>query len=141
MGIGYNNIMDAETEIQQTLKQNIPQAPQHVMAAPVVGDAQEVPIEYGLDEITLYKLQQHFGETYKEGDITGNKQMSYIYDAVSEQLGTKDYPVVVAKINDLKRMLGLNHTSNPRFKLYQWLKLDQKRSRIEMEMSNVQEAL
>lgn len=130
-----------ETQIADNLKQNIPQAPQHLMAYPEVSDPQEVPVNVGMDETTLYKLQQHFGETYREGDITGNQQMTYIYDAVAEQLGTKDYPVVVAKINELKRMLGLNHTDNPRYKLYQWLKLDQKRSRIEMEMSNVKEAL
>jgi len=122
-----------EQKIQATLKQNIPQAPQHQMAAPVVSDPNIVPVEYSLDELTQYKLQQHFGETYREGDTKGNDQISYIFNAVAEQLGTKDYPVVVAKINELKRMLGLNHTDNARYKMYQWLKLDQRRSRIEQE--------
>lgn len=122
-----------ESQIQEKLKQNIPQAPEHTAAAPVIGDPQIGPVEYQLDEITQYKLQQHFGETYREGDTVGNQQATYIYQSVSEQLGTKDYPVVVGKINELKRMLGLNHTENSRYKLYQWLKLDQRRSRIEQE--------
>lgn len=129
--------MDVEQQIQQDLKQNIPQPTQHTMAAPVVSDPQETPITQSLDEITLYKLHQHFGETYREGDLEGNKQMGYIFEAVAEKLGTQDYPVVVSKINELKRMLGLNHTDNSKYKLYQWLKLDQKRSCIEMEMGNL----
>jgi hypothetical protein len=76
---------------------------------------------------------QHFGENYKEGDQIARQQLTYIYEAIADQVGSKDYPVVVAKINDLKRMLGLNHTDNARYKMYQWLKLDQKRSRIEQE--------
>lgn len=129
--------MDAETKIQETLKQNIPQATPHTMAAPVVSDPQLVPIIQGVDEITLYKLHQHFGDHYSEGDSTGNTQMSYIYDAVAERIGTRDYPMVVGKINEIRRMLGLNSTDNARYKMYQWLKLDQKRSRLESEMANV----
>lgn len=122
-----------ESQIANNLKQNIPQAPEHITAYPVVSDPQMVPIAYDLDEITQYKLHQHFGETYREGDLEGNKQIDYIYKSVAEQIGSNDYPIVVAKINELKRMLGLNHTENARYKLYQWLKLDQKRSRIEQE--------
>lgn len=126
-----------EEEIVARLQENIPKQPEHNMAAPVVSDPQETPIEQGLDEITLYKLHQHFGETYREGDLESNKQMKYIYESVAEQLGTRDYPVVVSKINELKRMLGLNHTDNSKYKLYEWLKLDQKRSQIELEMDNL----
>lgn len=122
-----------EAKIQQTLKQNIPAPAEHTPAAPTVSDPSLVQVHYDLDELTQYKLMQHFGENYKEGDQTARQQISYIYEAIADQIGSKDYPVVVAKINDLKRMLGLNHTDNARYKMYQWLKLDQKRSRIEQE--------
>lgn len=128
-----------ENKIAQTLKQNIPQTVESTPVAPtpVVSDPALTPITYDLDEMTLYKLQQHLGDTYKEGDIQGNQQASYIYKTVAERIGSQDYPVVVAKINDLNRMLGISHAENARYKLYEWLKLDQKRSRIEMEMNNV----
>lgn len=126
-----------ETEIVNQLKQNLPAEPVHTPAAEIVSDPSMVPVAYDLDEITQYKLQQHFGETYNEGDQVAKQQLAYIYESISEQIANKDYPFVVAKINELKRMLGLNHTDNSRYKLYQWLKLDQRRSRIEMEMGNL----
>lgn len=128
-----------ETKIAESLKQNIPQEVEAtpVTPKPTVSDPALVPITYDLDEMTLYKLQQHFGDQYKEGDFDGNKQASYIYQTVSDRVGTQDYPVVISKINDLKQMLGINHAENARYKLYEWLRLDQKRSRIEMEMNSV----
>lgn len=131
--------MDKETQIAETLKQNIPQPAESTPAVstPLVSDPSLTPITYDLDEMTLYKLQQHFGDQYKEGDFDANKQASYIYQTVSERVGSQEYPVVVAKINDLKQMLGINHAENARYKLYEWLRLDQKRSKIEMEMNSV----
>lgn len=131
--------MDTETKIQETLKQNIPQPVEATVVAPkpAVSDPALTPITYDLDEMTLYKLQQHLGDQYKEGDIEGNKQASYIYKTVAERIGSQEYPMVVAKINDLNRMLGISHAENARYKLYEWLTLDQKRSKIEMEMNSV----
>lgn len=122
-----------EAQIVNTLKQNLPQPSEPTTAPPVVGDPTEAPINIELDEVSLYKLHQHFAEDYRPGDQDSNQQISYIYNAIAQQLGTSDYPFVVAKINELQRMLGFRNTENARFKLYQWLKLDQKRSRIELE--------
>lgn len=135
--------MDKETQIAQTLKQNVPSSDTaHVMAAPVVGDVPTgQPTDYGLDDITVYKLGQHFGENYKESDIEAKQQLGYIYEDIAQRLNTREYPVVVGKINELRRMLGFNHSENARYKLYQWLKLDQKRTQIEMEQNNLRTAL
>ena len=122
-----------EIEIAENLKQNIPQTPEPTIAPPVVGDSIEVPVSIELDEVTQYKLHQHFAETYKPGDQDSNQQINYIYQMVAEQIGTTEYPFVVAKINELQRILGFTHSDNARFKLYQWLKLDQKRTKIELE--------
>lgn len=131
-----------ETEIQAKLQQNIPKAdePTTVVPAQIKSDPELTPVDFELDEITQYKLHQHFGEDYKEGDQVARQQLGYIYQAVSDRAGTKEYPFVVAKINELKRMLGLNYTDNSRYKLYQWLKLDQNRTKIEQEMNNVKGA-
>lgn len=126
-----------ETEIAQKLRAKTTQ-PVHNEAEPVVSDPHEVPVKYELDEITQYKLHQHFGENYREGDETARQQLQYIYEHIADRIGSKEYPFVVAKINELRRMLGLNYDNNSRYKLYQWLKLDQKRTKIEMEMNNIQ---
>lgn len=129
--------MDTEAQIAENLKQNIPTQTTTV-ADPVVSDPVETSVELSLDEITQYKLSQHLGEDFRPDDKEVNQQLSYIYQNISEAIGTQEYPLVVAKMNELMRILGLANAQNPRFKLYQWLKLDQKRSKIEMEMSNVQ---
>lgn len=128
-----------ETQIADNLKQNIPKESIYAppVPTPTIGDPQLVPITYDLDELTMYKLQQHFGETYDDKDDIAKQQLGFIYEAVAERVGTKDYVFVTAKINEIRRMLGLNHTDNPRVKLYQWLKLDQKRSRLESEMTEI----
>lgn len=130
--------MDEQT-LADNLKQNIPKESTYTPPTPVptVSDPQLVPVPYELDELTTYKLQQHFGETYDDKDTVAKQQLGYIYEAVAERIGSKDYPFVVAKISEMKRMLGLNHTDNSRYKLYQWLKLDQKRSRLESEMGAI----
>lgn len=127
--------MDEQT-IADSLRSNVPESASHDMAAPVVGDPNLTQIEYPLDELTQYKLHQQFGENYKEGDDVAKQQLAYIYSDIAQRIHTSDYTFVVAKMNELRRMLGLNHDENARYKLYQWLKLDQKRSKIEMEMRN-----
>lgn len=126
-----------EEQIAQNLKQNIPAPAAPTIAAPVVGDPAEANVEFSLDELTQYKLAQHFDEQYQPTDTIANQQLTDIFKIISDRIGTTDYVYVVQHLNELKRMLGFNHTENARFKLYSWLKLDNKRSHIEMEMSNV----
>lgn len=133
--------MNEETIVAK-LKQNLPASSPHTPALPVVGDEPTgQPTNYGLDEMTVYKLGQHFGENYKDSDSVARQQLGYIYQDIAERLGTREYPVIVGKINDLRRMLGFNHTEDSRYKLYQWLKLDQKRTQIEMEQNNLRTSL
>ena len=124
-----------EAQIVESLKTNIPQDTTTI-AAPVVGDSVETPVALDLDEITQYKVLQHFGEQLTN-DPQIKEQIGYIYKEISDRIGTQEYPFVVAKMNELMRMLGFSNATNPRFRLYQWLKLDQKRTNIEMEMNNV----
>ena len=130
-------LMD-EAQIADRLQQKASETQYtHTPAPEMKGETGFGSAEVKLDEIVQYKLAQHFGEDYNEHDVKNNQQLSYIYNDVAERLGTHEYPLVVAKINELKRMLGLNNADNSRYKLYQWLKLDQKRSKIELEMDNV----
>lgn len=128
-----------EQIIADDLKQNIPKESTYTppTPTPTVSDPAEATLHYDLDEITTYKLQQHFGETYNDKDMVAKQQLGFIYESVAERIGTKDYPFVIAKISEMKRMLGLNHNDNARHKLYEWLKLDQKRSRLESEMTSI----
>jgi len=126
-----------EEQIAENLRQNIPQPTETTVADPVVSDPVETDAEFRLDDITSYKLSQHFGEQWTPTDVTANRQLNYIYEHIANRIGTSEYPFVVAKVNELSRMLGFSHTDNARYRLYQWLKLDQNRSRIELEMNNV----
>lgn len=105
-------------------------------AAPVdttQGQASSAP-EYQLDEMIQYKLQDYFGETYKDTDTIKRQQVEYIFKQVSAQLGTTDYGQVVAQCSNLERMIGLNGAPDRLYRLYQWLKLDNTRRSIDAEM-------
>lgn len=126
-----------EEQIANTLKQNIIVPSETTLAAPVIGDPDEAPVEFTLDELTQYKMSRHFGEDLNSLDTESVKQYNYIYKQVSEVIGSDEYAVVINKINDFIRMLGLGFADDSRQKLYQWLKLDNKRSMIETEMRNI----
>lgn len=128
----------SEDEIQQQLKQNIPQSEEFVPApAPPVdssnGQARTAD-SFELDEITQYKLHDLFGEQYRPNDEVTRQQLDYIYQEVSAMLPETDYGFIAAKIIDLQRMIGITNSDNRIYRLYQWLRLNNVRRNVDAEM-------
>lgn len=131
--------MNTEAEIVARLKQNITTPQDTVLAAAVspvdttYGQATTAP-DFKLDEMTQYKLQDYFGEQYRDSDEIKRQQTQYIYEEVSKLIGEPGYGFVVAKIRDLERTIGISNSPERLFRMYQWLKLDKTRKNIEAEM-------
>lgn len=102
------------------------------------GEAKIAP-EAPLSELTQYKLQDYFGEQYKEGDEVKRQQVEYIYEQVSKMIDSQDYGFVVAKIRDLEQIIGTYNSEERLYKLYQWLKLENTRRSVEAEMGVLNE--
>lgn len=90
-----------------------------------------------LDELTQYKLHDFFGEPYRANDEVKRQQMQYIYGCVAKMIGTQEYGFVVAKMRDMERVIGIAHSDNKIYKMYQWLKLDNMRRNIDAQMSAI----
>ena len=90
-----------------------------------------------LDELTQYKLHDFFGEPYRANDEVKRQQMQYIYGCVSKMIGTQEYGFVVAKMREMERIIGIVHSDNKIYKMYQWLKLDNMRRNIDAQMSAI----
>lgn len=134
--------MDTEATIAATLRQSITPPPDTVLTPePVVdityGQAASDPIDFKLDEITQYKLQDYFGEQYKDSDEVKRQQTEYIYSEISQIIDNADYGFVLAKIRDLERIIGLTNADNRLYRLYQWLKLDKTRRSVEAELGAI----
>jgi len=128
-----------EEQIANTLKQNLP--PAYEPTAPIqttpppVGQAESaMPIE-GVDEMTLYKIHEFFGEKYRNTDETTNQQAKYIYEKISELSGETDYNFIVEKMRELERIIGTVNSDRRMYKLYQWLKLDSMRRSVEAQQN------
>lgn len=134
-----------EEEIAEQLKQNIehsgdtPQDP--AQSKPVEIDTSNgqatIAPTYELDEITQYKLHDYFGEQYKPHDETARQQLQYIYEEVAKMVEDKEYGFVLAKIRDLEQVLGVSTAENRRYRLYQWLRLNNMRRNIDAEMGAI----
>lgn len=90
-----------------------------------------------IDELTQYKLHDFFGEPYRANDEVKRQQMQYIYTHIAEMVGTQEYGFVVAKMRDMERIIGIAHSNNKIYKMYQWLKLDNMRRNIDAQMSAI----
>lgn len=131
-----------EEQIAAQLKQNI-QAPQdNVIDTRPVAEEPEInlattAINIDLDEMTQYKLHDYFGEQYRPNDEVARQQLQYIYSEVSKLIPDIEYGFVVAKIRDLERIIGLTNSEQRRYKLYQWLKLNNVRREVDAEMGAI----
>lgn len=129
--------MDEQT-IADRLRQNIPK-PYETIISPVVADSTAVgsdaaSLDTGLDEMIQYKLHDFFGEQYRDSNEESRQRVQYIYDRVADMLDSKEYGFVIAKIRDLERVIGITHSDNRLYKMYQWLKLENVRRNIDAEM-------
>lgn len=128
-----------EQQIVNSLKQNLP--PAYEPTAPVqatlqpVGQAEKaMPVET-VDEMTIYKIHEFFGEKYRNTDETTNQQAKYIYEKVSEISGETDYNFIIEKVRELERIIGTANSDRRMYKLYQWLKLDSMRRSVEAQQN------
>lgn len=135
-----------ETQIVERLKQNQPQPEEFTPAPPVPPTPAETGVakvadHIDLDEITLYKLHDYFGQRYKDTDEVSKQQAHYIFNAVAERIGNTEYSMVLSHVRDLERIIGTAHRDNRMYRLYEWLKLDGMRSSIEKQMQAVGDAV
>lgn len=131
-----------EDDIAERLKQNIRPAQD-----PIVRDnppLEDEPINLAttavnidLDEVTQYKLHDYFGEPYKANDEVARQQLQYIYSELAKLVQEPEYGFIVAKARELERMIGTTQSENRRYKLYQWLKLNNVRREVDAEMSAI----
>jgi hypothetical protein len=125
-----------ESQIAAQLAQNVP-----VYEAPTPTDTPAVQPADGstltpteLDELTLFKMHDFFGEQYKSSNADNKTRLQFIYDNISEQIGSKDYLDVLNRVSELERMIGTAHSENRIYKLYQWVGLDRIRRNTENAM-------
>lgn len=130
-----------EATLANKIRQTITAPADSILPPPPVeddsrGQAAEA-VSTRLDDLTQYKLQDYFGEQYKDTDEIKRQQAEYIYKHVSEMVENPEYGFVLAKIRDLERVIGLDGRSNRMYRLYQWLKLDNVRRNIDAEIGAI----
>jgi hypothetical protein len=93
--------------------------------------------EMKLDDVMQYKLHEYFGEQYRSADEQNKQRIDFIYKSVSERIGTSEYGYVVAQIRNLEQMIGVARADNRLYKMYEWLRLDGSRRKIDAEMEAI----
>lgn len=93
-----------------------------------------------LDELMRFKLSDFFGEKFDSRDEIARQQSQYIFEKVSEMTGTNDYPFVLSKMREIMRIAGITHSDNKRYKLYQFIKLNNIMRRTNAEMEALRDA-
>lgn len=115
-----------------------PEEPKPAVVAPVpYASPASATADVQLDDMMHYKLHEYFGEQYRSTDEQSKQRVEYIFKTVAEQIGTNDYSFVVAKIRDLEQIIGIAHAENRMYRLYEWLRLNNIRRKIDMEMDAV----
>lgn len=133
-----------EQQIADNLKQNLPQpyktdiAPSDTSEA-ITGQADASP-PLELDELTMYKVHDFFGQQYKDTNESAKQQAKFVYEEVAKQIGTTDYPAVISKIIDLEGLIGTRNSDNRMYRLYEWLRLDTIRRSTENQMQSIRYA-
>lgn len=125
-----------EAQIAEQLKQVAPKPEAFAPAAdtapePTAGD---VLLSAELDELTMFKLHDYFGEPYHGINEDSKARAQFIFDNIAEQIGERDYIKVLSKASELEQMIGISHSDNRLYKLYQWLGLDSIRRKTETAM-------
>lgn len=131
--------MDEQT-IADRLKQKIaspPEADESVVVTQPDTDPPNqanVAIPAELDEITQYKLHDFFGEPYKEYNEINRQRLNYIYEQISDMVNSTDYGLVVAKMRELEQIIGIAQSPDRMYKFYHWLRLNNIRKDIDLQM-------
>lgn len=129
-----------EAQIAENLKANIPkeEAPKLSQVETIRQDISEgVSTPDNLDDMTAYRITTMLGEEYSPSDGTAKSQAEYIYTKIGDMIGSTDYYEITSKIREVLRIAGLQYTDNKLYKLYQWIKLENMRRNIDVEMENL----
>lgn len=130
-----------EATVAAQLRQNLPQQDEITPAPPTPQPSAAVdegtnaqPTDYRLDEMTLYKIHEYFGEHYRDTDEISKQQAEYIYKYAAKLVDNPEYGYVLAKVREIERLIGATHSERRMFRVYQWIKLDSMRKNIESAM-------
>jgi len=129
-----------EQQIVERLAKTIPR--DNVLTADVVPeeatpnqDMATINVEAPIEPMIGYKLSEILGVGYDPKDTEINDRLDYIYNAAKERAGSEDWVEIASTIRELTYMLGSHSAKDPIQNLYQWIKLDEGRKRIEREQS------
>lgn len=129
-----------EDAIVANLRENVP-PPAETQPAPPASLPTDEPsgVTGGmvLDDIMQYKLHEYFGQQYKFVDEQAKQRVEFIYKTVAERIGVSDYSLIVSQIRNIEQMLGIAHADNRLYRMYEWLRLDNTRRKVDMEMAAV----
>jgi hypothetical protein len=133
--------MDKETQIVAALRKNIPSS-QSETATPLVEEPKKIsseilskPNKYEND-IAAYRLMDYFEVPMSDRkDRTTTDKLNYIYQWAIDMNNSDDNVDVMSYIREQENRLGISLKENKLNSLYQWIKLDKERRRVEKEMS------
>jgi hypothetical protein len=132
--------MDEEA-IAARLRENIPKPSEAVKPPAVIsaqpGTSADYSGDFQLDETTLYKLHEFLGEKYSPYNKDQIKYANYIYAELSHYTHSKEYADIIGSAAQIMRQMGISMSDRRMYKLYQWLKLDSVRRRVELEMGAI----
>lgn len=126
-----------EALIAASLQRSIPQPttePAPIAAPQLSSDEDSAVTAPEFDEMTMFKINQYFGNVYEPLDKETNDRLRFIWQAAQNLAKSTDWWAVTAKIADLQTMLGLNHDPDKIRKLWLWTRLNQERVGIERQM-------
>ena len=127
-----------EDQIAAEVKQNAsPQEYVHTPAPEPTPDPQgqaRTTEDYGMDEMTLFKLKAYFGDRRPD-----KVQLNYVYSQIAGEVGT-DYFAIMDRIREIEGLVTVRHNESRIFKVYSFLKLDTIRKQTEKEMSYLRDA-
>lgn len=114
-----------EKELVAKVAENIPKPVEDVpvVASVLTGLQDHTTVDYGLDEITHFKLHDILGEEFKSSDYDTKKNVAYVYNEVAKMVPSGEYVDIVNKMQDLLGIAGLLYSERKAYKLSEWLRL------------------
>lgn len=126
-----------EQVIADKLKANLPQPTSQPVAPtePELNtDQATLKVDMPLEPMVGYKLADIFQINFEPTDNVQTEKMKYVYDEASNIVSSTEYTDVAQYIRSLISMLGAQSTKDPLHTIYQWMKLDANRKKVEQEM-------
>jgi hypothetical protein len=126
-----------EAQITESLKAKIERPAVATVALAVTDKVSEqatVDTDMPLEPMIGYKLADIFGMNYDPKDNIMTDRLDFVYRQAIATTGSNEYTDVANYIRSLIDMLGARTNRDPLYTIYQWLRLDDSRKKIEEEM-------